>query len=262
MIKVISTVNDDRNLTSAVTCLTATPSTTEPTRCQAALDLGDGSKNLSGAGGNFELTITVGSQVVQPGPQTIVFGTAVRAKLVSEPFTVPANTQVVVALKSPNGADTDVDVTATLYDLSPQLLGSDDLALISTDAQDLAGTLSVNVGAISASTAAADALEAAIDTTDNVIAANVTQISDAAAAAAALEAALDTTDNVIAANVTQVSDSADAAGSLEIAAARLGNRAIQTIATGTIKVRNLANDADLYTVAITNDGTYITRTVS
>lgn len=39
-------------------------------------------------------------------------------------FVVPAGVEVVVEAKSPNAADTDVDVTAYLYDLSPLAPGS------------------------------------------------------------------------------------------------------------------------------------------
>jgi len=110
--------NADRNLTSQVTVLTDTPSATQNTLCQAYIKLGDGAKDLDGSGGQFELTITIGGQTIQPDPQGVWFSTAVRAAVFSSVFPVPANEEVVVKLKSPNAADTDVDTTAYLYDLS------------------------------------------------------------------------------------------------------------------------------------------------
>lgn len=118
MITQLDTENADRNLTSQVTVLTHTPSATEPTLCQALVQLGDGTKNLDGTGGDFELTIIVGGQTVQPDPQTITFSTATRVAVWSTVFPVAANQEVVVKIKSPNAADTDVDTTAYLYDAS------------------------------------------------------------------------------------------------------------------------------------------------
>ena len=109
--------NGDYDLTSLVTVLTHTPSTTEHRLCQAYIALGDGSKNLDGSGGDFEVVGTVGGQTVQPSPQTVAFGSQVRAALWTTPFPVPANQQVVLKVKSPNAADTDVDVTALQFDL-------------------------------------------------------------------------------------------------------------------------------------------------
>ena len=112
----LDTENADCNLTSQVTVLTDTPDTANATLCQGLVCLGDGTKDLDGSGGDFELTIQVGSQVVQPDPQIITFSTAVRAAVWTTVFPVPANTQVLLKVKSPNAADTDVDVTAYLYD--------------------------------------------------------------------------------------------------------------------------------------------------
>ncbi len=109
--------NADRNLTSQVTVLTHTPSVTEHRQCQAYIAFGDGSKDLDGSGGDFEITVTVGGQTVQPSPQTIAFGTAARAAVWTTPFPVPANSEVVVKVKSPNAADTDVDLTVRLFDI-------------------------------------------------------------------------------------------------------------------------------------------------
>ena len=113
----IDTENADRDLTSTVTVLTHTPSTTEWTWCMGHVDFGDGTKDLDASGGNFELTVIVGSQVYEPGPQTVAFGTNARACIDTAPILVPPNTAIVLRAKSPNGADTDVDVTAYLLRL-------------------------------------------------------------------------------------------------------------------------------------------------
>ena len=105
----------DRDLTSAVTVLTHTPSAVEHLMCIAYISLGDGSKNLDGSGGSFEVTIQIGSQTVQPSPQTITFSTAVRSQVWTTVFPVPETVQVLIKVKSPNGADTDVGVIARLY---------------------------------------------------------------------------------------------------------------------------------------------------
>ena len=109
--------NADFNLTTTQTVLTHTPSTTAPKRCVGVVFLGDGSKDLTAAGGNFELTVVVGSQVGEPGPQTVAFGTNARSFMETHDFVVPKNTAVQLKVKSPNGGDTDVDVTAYLYAL-------------------------------------------------------------------------------------------------------------------------------------------------
>lgn len=113
----LNSENDDYNLTSTQTVLTHTPSTTRATRCVGRIAAGDGTKNLDASGGNFEVTVQVGSQIGEPGPQTVVFGTNARSFVETHDFIVPANTAVQLKLKSPNGADSDVDVTATLYEL-------------------------------------------------------------------------------------------------------------------------------------------------
>lgn len=112
--------NADRDLTSQVTILTHTPSATDHMICQGYVEFGDGSKNLDGTGGDFELTITIGSQTVEPDPQTITFSTATRTAVWTTPFPVPSNNAVVLKAKSPNAADTDVDVTAYLFDVSAE----------------------------------------------------------------------------------------------------------------------------------------------
>lgn len=120
MITQLDIENADRDLTSQVTVLTHTPDASKAMLCKGFIKFGDGSKDLDGSGGTFELSITVGGQTIEPDPQEMEFSTAVRTGVWTTTFPVPANAEVVLKVKSPNGADTDVDVTAYLYDVSAQ----------------------------------------------------------------------------------------------------------------------------------------------
>ena len=111
----LDTENADRDLTSIVTVLTDTPSATQNRQCQGVIHLGDGAKDLDGTGGIFQITITIGGQTMQPASQAVTFSTAIRSTIVTSVFMVPANDEVLLRVLSPNGADTDVDVTAYLY---------------------------------------------------------------------------------------------------------------------------------------------------
>ncbi len=135
-LEILETDNADLNLTSQVTVLSSTPDAANARLCKAAVNFGDGVKDLDGTGGNFELVVTVGGQTVQPSPQIVIFGPEIRSAVWTSVFGVPANALVVIKALSPNGADTDVDVTAILYDVND-----------------------TNVSAISGDTAAADKLE-------------------------------------------------------------------------------------------------------
>lgn len=116
MIAQLDSENADRNLTAIVLCLTHTPDADNPRLCQAIVFLGDGTKNLDGTGGNFSLRVDIGGQT---GPvKTIALAAGVvRGWLMSDPFLVPANAAVTVRVLSPNAADVDVDVTASLMDV-------------------------------------------------------------------------------------------------------------------------------------------------
>jgi len=116
-LELLDSANDDYDLATGANVYQGTPSTTEALRCQIVLLVGDGTKNLDASGGDFELTLTLGSNVAEPGPQTIACGTNARSAFETAQFTCPANTQVTANLKSPNGDDDDVDVTAYLYRL-------------------------------------------------------------------------------------------------------------------------------------------------
>lgn len=104
----------DRNLHAGATVLSQTPDASNPRLCYAMVMMGNGTKNLSGAGGDFTVTITIGGNTWNGGAQTRTLGSAVRALIQTEAFLVPANSVVTVAITSPNSADTDVTVTAYL----------------------------------------------------------------------------------------------------------------------------------------------------
>lgn len=135
----VDTENADRDLTSMVTVLTDTPDASNPIICQGYIAFGDGSKNLNGTGGLFEFTITVGGQTIQPNTETAVFGTEIRSAIWTAQFPVPANKEVIMRAKSPNGADTDVDVTAYLYDVSVVNLADTDHTINSLTIDDDTG---------------------------------------------------------------------------------------------------------------------------
>ena len=109
--------NADIDLTGSITVLTHTPDLTANMLCQGYIQLGDGVKDLDGSGGNFEFVITVGGQTIQPSPQIVNLGTEVKASLWTVRFPVPVNQEVIFKVKSPNAADSDVDVIAYLFDV-------------------------------------------------------------------------------------------------------------------------------------------------
>ena len=117
-ISLLDSENADRDLTSQVTVLTDTPPAANNILCQGLVFFGDGAKDLDGSGGAFEMTITVGGQSVEPDPQIVWFSTATRSAVFTQVFPVPANEEVIIKTKSPNVADSTVDITAYLFDLS------------------------------------------------------------------------------------------------------------------------------------------------
>jgi len=124
-IEQLDTENADRNLTSQVTVLTDTPDVSGARLCQVSIQLGDGVNNLDGTGGTFELEILVDGNTINGGVEYQNVGTKVRTSLQSQSFICPPNMEVVVKLKSPNSADTGVDVTAYLYDVGPSVVSAD-----------------------------------------------------------------------------------------------------------------------------------------
>ena len=114
---VAAATNADRDIKSAlITVLSEVVAVSG--MCIGLIKLGDGTKNLSATGGAFQLKITVGGQTVQPSPQTVTFSTAVRSMVWTVPFPVVTGDTVVLQVLSPNAADSDVDVTAYLYDMT------------------------------------------------------------------------------------------------------------------------------------------------
>jgi len=84
--------------------------------------LGDGAKDLDGTGGAFELSISIDGRVAQPNPQVIAVEAATtEGNIESLPFITLAGEEVIAYVLSPNAADTDVDVTASLQDLTRAL---------------------------------------------------------------------------------------------------------------------------------------------
>lgn len=115
--KLLDSENADHDLTSLVTVLTHTPSASSPCLCQCVIALGDGDKNLDGTGGVFEITVMIDDQVLEPNPQAVIFSTVMQAMALTTQFPVASNSEVVIKILSPNAGDSDVDVTAYLYDL-------------------------------------------------------------------------------------------------------------------------------------------------
>lgn len=156
--------NADRNLTSQVIVLTHTPSAIVPMQCQGLIYFGDGSKNLSGGSGTFSITVTIDGQTLQPDPQRIFFTTTSRSCVYTSIFPVPENNEVQLKVLSPNSADIDVDITAYLYSLDP------DINNILTDTNELqtdwtdGGRLDVILDSIKAITDILPALSTTVDT--------------------------------------------------------------------------------------------------
>jgi VCBS repeat-containing protein len=155
----LDTENADRNLTTLITVLTHTPDASKPTLCQGYVEFGDGAKNLSASGGSFQLTITVGGQTIQPDPQVMTFSTAVRAGVWTTIFPVPANKEVILRVLSPNAADSDVDVTAYLFEVTYGL--PDAVAGAAGGLSIVGSSMAVAVGGIASTAFAAGAIDAA-----------------------------------------------------------------------------------------------------
>lgn len=124
LIRLKQPVNADRDLTSLVEVFASyVPNGEHPVECKLTVDLGDGTKDLdASANGEFLLAIAVGSQWFW---KYIPVNTILqdRPVLESDPFIVPRNTAVTAYVQSPNGADSDVDVTATIWMVSNPPVG-------------------------------------------------------------------------------------------------------------------------------------------
>jgi hypothetical protein len=278
----LDTENADVNLTSQVTVLTHTPSVSEALQCQGIIFFGDGAKNLDGSGGDFEVSITIGGVVLEPDPQVVTFSTAVRSTVFTSSFPVPANKQVILKVKSPNVADTDVDVTAYLYQVPSISLSemknfdpaNDTVATVTsvgtcTTNTDMRGTN----GAYTGTPPTADAIgtdaaskvlvtpanKLATDITGNV-AANNMRGTDNAALATELAKVPKSDSNVIF-NTTAINGVADAV--LGRAVSNVENTAdVYSLATLILAALNSAVASGTWTIKKTGGTTKTTRTVS
>lgn len=113
------------NITSQVTTVTYTNNEADVLVCQGRISLGDGADDLDGTGGEFELTMTLGGQTVQPDPQLIWFSTATRSAVFTEQFPLYIGETVTLKIKSPNAADTSVYVRACIIEVGVESIRDD-----------------------------------------------------------------------------------------------------------------------------------------
>ena len=97
--------------------------------CQGRISLGNGVNDLDGSGGEFECTMTLGGQTVQPDPQLVWFSTATRSAIFTEQFPIYIGETVTIKIKSPNAADSSVYVRACIIEVGVESI-RDDLAVI------------------------------------------------------------------------------------------------------------------------------------
>jgi len=122
MISQLDTETADLDVTSEIVALTHTPDASNPRMCYGAVYLGDGIKDLDGTGGNFTLRVNLASQYGQT--LTIAVPAQARAVLQTGVVLVPANVALTLRVLSPNGADTDVTVTAYLFALDTTVVAA------------------------------------------------------------------------------------------------------------------------------------------
>ena len=113
----IDTENADFDLTAQKTVLTYESTYDVPIKCMGRIAVGDGTKDRAATSDDWELTLVVEDQGIEPAPQTITVGTLVRSGHYTEEFILGAGETVLFKLKSPTGGDTDVDVTADLFQI-------------------------------------------------------------------------------------------------------------------------------------------------
>lgn len=111
---VLDVENADKDLTSFVTVMTHTPDASDARTCRCIIELGDGTKNLDGTGGIFQIKVFIGGVLWNGEADEVTLGAVTRAVLQTNNFIVPASYEVIIQVLSPNAADVDVDVTATL----------------------------------------------------------------------------------------------------------------------------------------------------
>lgn len=124
------------NLTTQQTVLSFTNTNTSSYIAQIVMFLGNGTNDLDGTGGTFELTLQFGSQVNQPDPQYVTFSTATRASVFTEQFPLAIGQTVYAKIKSPNAADTSVWVQCCIFEVGVESI-RDDLTTITSSLSDL-----------------------------------------------------------------------------------------------------------------------------
>lgn len=127
-------------MTTQKTVFTYTNTGTDVLICQAIAKIGDGSDDLDGTGGEFEWTMLLGGNTVQPEPQWITFSTETRSAAFTEQFPLPVGDSVTFKLKSPNVADTSVWVRVCLYEVGVESI-RDELAAIQSQLTSILVTM-------------------------------------------------------------------------------------------------------------------------
>lgn len=104
------------DLSSEQTVLEYTQSGSDPVLCRVRLAIGDADKPLDGTGGNFTVRVVIDDVEVFSASETVAISAAsTQAVWQSSEFTLDEDSDLEVLLTSPNAADSDVNVTATLY---------------------------------------------------------------------------------------------------------------------------------------------------
>jgi hypothetical protein len=166
--ELITTSNADRNIYAGATVLSATPDASNPRLCYVMVLLGDGTKNLTGAGGDFSVTITIAGNTWNGAAQTRTLGSAVRSLIQTEAFFVPANSAVTVAITSPNSGDTDVDCTAYLVgNATSAAIGTAVMAAGDIDGYTLEQTLKLALAALAGKVSGGSTTTVAIRAADD-----------------------------------------------------------------------------------------------
>ena len=115
MLPLIKSENNDLDLTGTPTALSSTTlSTGRSLQCQLNVIVGDGSKNLAGSG-TLTVAITLGGNQLLPDITASISGGRVTVQ--SGLIAVPSGTAISATVSSSDGGDTDVDVTAELYEV-------------------------------------------------------------------------------------------------------------------------------------------------
>lgn len=184
--------------------LTHTPSATNHTMCQAFFAIGSAGEPLTGAGGSFLFQVVVGGRRVQPYDQIVSFASYTQAAVWTAPFPVPANDSVLIAILSPNSADTAVYVKSYLYDVSPLAAGSIAASTFAAGAIDAAAIADSAIGAAEIAAAAVTKIQAGLATPTNITSASGIRLADGAITAAKIATSAVGAAQVAGAAVTKI----------------------------------------------------------